>query len=381
MNSLERKYAEFDLGWLTTVSRAQRAEIVKMTVLYLMRAVTSESFSETVRGITGWTGRQMAAFRSRLKLDGYLQRDFKFYLYEAAVNHTFSLSSLILKEDREFVQRLLKATDDPYSQALLKQCKAYKRLGYKPVVLKAFTRSCNAIMGDLTLYCRKFVIKSLRFLVKSDALAVEDYVQELIEFGVYAIYRAYPEVLNELHMLNIAKQAAHNRGENIIKESTTQSRAKLARSSDGTFYARQVSLNSSKVAGTSLLTDVSVLTNNGIVGSGSVMVCSALMVNLEGKPAEGESVVDVDRSRDLREAVNKLYEGFTSPKARKFMELLMGVHDPEFSDWLGKPNEEVCDQVGRVQYAESVRQYLEVPVEKASLFVKGLRKHLQDFRN
>lgn len=370
MNSIERKYADFDSDWLL-LKRPGRASVVKMTLLYLMRAVTSQEFSEHVREVTKWSGTRMVEFRNNLKFAGYLQRDLKFYVYAAVVDTTYGMTS-VLKEDKQFVAKVL-ASDDSFSKALKAQCKAYYKLGYVPRVLGVFSMKCDRLVEDLDLYCKKFVIKSLRFVVQQNSMTIQDMVNELMSYGIYAIFRAYPEVKNDLHMLNIAKQAAHNRGENIIKEAGAQSRARLTRNEDGTFSARVISLHSK-----ALTTDYSAPL--GPVTNG-VLVCSSLMVGLDGTSVENERADDVNRLADLKSAVRQIDDNCSSAKAKKFLELLMGVFDPDFSAYLGQDNDEVFDTVSRQEYAEKVRTYLGVSVDKARTFVRGLKAELADFRN
>jgi hypothetical protein len=371
MNSIELKYANFDPDWVF-LKRGDKTSVVKMTVLYLMRAVTSQVFSDHVREVTSWSGAKMVEFRNNLKFAGYLQRELKFYIYASVVDTTYGMTS-VLKEDKQFIARML-ATDDKFSKALKDQCKAYYKLGYVPRVLGVFSMKCDRLVEDLDLYCKKFVIKCLDFVVKQNSMTIQDMVNELMSYGIYAIFRAYPEVKNDMHMLNIAKQAAHNRGENIIKEAGAQSRSRLTRNDDGTFSARVISLHSK-----SLSTDYSSVALGPITNG--MLVCSSLMVGLDGTSVENERADDVNRLRDLKATVRQIDENCSSAKAKKFLELLMGVYDPEFSAYLTQDNDEVFDTITRQEYAEKVRTYLGVSVEKARTFVRGLKAELVDFRN
>jgi hypothetical protein len=373
MNSIERRYAEFDSDWMM-LSKTTKGELVKMTVLYLMRAVTSQEYSELVRDRAKWSGAQMSEFRTNLKDSGYIQRDLKFYIYEAVVDGTFTWSSRIHKEDRVLVQRLIRGEDE-YCKALIKQCRAFRKLNYVPRNILVFNKKCEALVEDLDLYCKKFVLKKLRFVVQQNAMRIQDMVNELMCDGIYAIYRAYPEILDGQHMLNIAKQAVHNRGENIIQEATTQSRSRLIKNSDGTFSARLVAIDSNQLG-----QDMTLSATAGPISSG-MMVCTSLMADLEGNCAKDESAANVDAKRDLRQKVDQLLADVKSPKARKFIELLMGVHDQEFSAKLGQENDELCDSLPRHDYAELVRQHLGVSVSKARSFVRGLRSELSPYRN
>ncbi len=373
MNSIELKYANFDPDWVL-LRRTDKSSVVKMTVLYLMRAVTSQAFSEHVRLVTSWSGARMVEFRNALKFAGYLQRELKFYIYASTVGDTFPLTSRILKEDRQFVSQFLRSSTDKFAKALKAQCQAYYKLGYVPRSLDTFSAKCDDLVEDLDLYCKKFVIKSLRFVVQQNSMTVQDMVNELMSYGIYAIFRSYPEVKNDLHMLNIAKQAAHNRGENIIKEAGAQSRSRLTRNEDGTFSARVISLHSKSLS-----------TDYGSAAFGPVtngmLVCSSLMVGLDGTSVENERADDVNRLRDLKAAVQQIDENCSSAKAKKFLELLMGVYDPEFSAYLTQDNDELFDTLTRQEYAEKVRAYLGVSVNKARSFVRGLKAELADFRN
>lgn len=372
MNSIERKYLEFDPD-VVLLNAGHRSRVVKLTLLYVMRAVAGQDFSDQVREITGWSGRTMADFRNTLKFDGYIQRELKFYIYERLAAKTFSVSSLILKEDRDFIQRFVKS-DDIYQKALAKQCRAYKSLGYKPWALNTFCSELESVMDDLQVYCKKFSYVSLRFIAESNGARIDDLANELIAYGIYAVYRAYPEIEDTLHLLNIAKQAAHNRGQNLIKEATTKKRSRLSRQKDGTFVATVISLHSKSIS-SDYASVVGTTPNSG------VMVCTSLMAGIDGTCVENESAGDVDRKRDLTIAVETLYQSFSSPRAKRFLELLTGAYDEDFSKWLGQANDEMFDVAAREVYAEKVREYLKVPVDKARSFVRGLRSQLQDFRN
>ena len=371
MNSISRLIANQDPDYVL-LSANDRRDLVYSVMLYMFRVIDSPTLSKTLKSILTWEGQNCIDFRKSLQIKGNIQRDLKLYTY-ARINGVANAEALhglsVSDSDVALVKNLLRSKLEK-ALKLIQRCKYYKRLGYKPRSIATFNSSMSSAILVLDTYCKKFVNKKFLFLTQSGQLGKEDIRQGLLEFGVYAIYKAYPVIKTSLHMLNIAKTAIHNRGMNLIKEQTTSSRSRMSKQKDGTFSGTLVSLGQLLVAD-----------NIPDMGFGVTTVATSLVTGLDGRSVEGEQFNDVNRRRDLEEVVTKIFTSLKSETPKQFLNLLMGVYDEGFSTWLGQPNDTYCSKADRKVYANKVREYLSIPVPKARDFFVSLRSQLQDFRN
>jgi len=369
MNSIGRLFAMHDTDYVLLPAPAKR-ELVYSVLLYMFRVIDSPSLSVPLKSILGWEGQDCINFRKSLTVSGVIQRDLKFYTYARIIGDSNALAGINISEaDKNLVKNLLRSQDNK-AQSLVKRCKTYARKGYTPKTIQTLERTMGQALHTLNTYCKKFVNKKFRFLTQSGQLGVDDTCQDLLEFGVSAIYKAYPVIKTSLHMVNIAKTAIHNRGQNIIKEQTTTSRGRLTKQVDGTFAGNIISLGQLVVAD-----------QIPEMGFGPVLVANSLVTGLDGRSVEGEQFTDVNRRRDLEQTVDRILLSLSSTKKKQFVTLLMGHYDEKFTSWLGRDNDEYWSRVDRKIYANKVREYLEVPPTKAREFVLELRSQLQDFRN
>ncbi len=369
MNSIGRLLANQDPDYIL-LSKASRREIVYSVLMYMFRIIDSPTLSKTLKGNMGWSGQDCIDFRSNLKTSGRIQRDLKLYAY-ARINQVKEPAKglEVHADDIKLVNNVLRSKDERAIK-LVKRCKYYCRKGYTPKSPNKFSTVLNWVVRDLDVYCKKFVNRKFLFLTQSGQLGKDDIRQGLLEFGVYAIYKAYPVIKSSLHMLNIAKTAIHNRGMNVIKEQTTTSRMRLSKQRDGTFAGTLVSL------GQLLVSD-----RIPDMGFGPTLIANSLVTGLDGRVVEGEQFIDVDRRRDLEQTVDHIMSETKSSKKKLFLNLLMGIYNKEFSEWLGHDNDSLCSRIDRKAYANQVRKYLDMPIPIARKFVVGLREQLKDFRN
>jgi hypothetical protein len=365
VNSINRIVALQDEGFLL-LSRTDQSDILYSILLYMFRVSSSSDLTLVLKEKMGWSGQECIDFRQSFKVRGYIYRDLKLYIHARLTDSMVKVKG-IKEEDQRMVSSVLRSKH-PKAVWLKKRCKAYARNGYTAKSVETMNSVLTNMTPVLKTHCAKFVSKKFRFLTQSGQLDKEDVIQGLIEFGLYAIYKAYPVIESSLHMTNIAKTAIHNRGINILKEQTTSSRSRVKKSEDGTFVGTLLSLSAASI----MFLDPAM--------QGRMSVCNSLMTGLDGRSVEHERPDYVDRRRDLETVVQGLYEK-AEPKDKKFLELLMGLADKKFSEWLGSPNDEFMIKTDRKIYVEKVREYLRIPREKARQFFINLRSELVDFRN
>lgn len=163
------------------------------------------------------------------------------------------------------------------------------------------------------LWLNKFARVKFMFL-HNHGMSQEDVKAELLSASVNALYKQYPRFISGLHMTNVAKQAAHNHGMNIIHTHTCKSRSHFT-----------PNIGASGNAPSNLLNTVSweQLVENGVADS------ELAQVDLGRNFAE---------ACDIRLSLEQILARQCG-RSRRFMLLLLGYHDDEFSKWLGEPNE------------------------------------------
>lgn len=209
-------------------------------------------------------------------------------------------------------------------------------LKYEAPTLKQFTESINANLCSslMKTYIGKFVSKKLVFLIRSYGLKRDDINNDLLAGGLYTIYRMFPYFQSELHMVNMAKVGIKRKGQDIISEHTASKKQRLEQQADGTFSSRAVPLH-------------------------------ALDVVLTADTSEHFSV-DLKQIARIR----------MTDRARRFLSLLGGIHDPEFSQYLGRANDEAAERMQYERYRVKVQAYMGIAPEKADRFLLKIRSKL-----
>lgn len=370
MNSISRLIIEHDREF-TLLSASLKAKLLFSTILYVFRAEDSSELSDHFKNILGWTGTQCLTFRKSLQLNGVIQKDLKFCIY-AKLCKAEAPKIDLSRDDKILLKKVVTSTSAE-AKKLKKKCRSYFLCGHLPRKVTTFDR----ILTETILHLRKdfsskFASKKFTFLTQSGQLDKEDLKQEFMQFAIYSIYRAYPEIDNRLHMNNIAIQAIHNRGINIIKEQTSQSKNRLSKNTDGTFSGTVISVSSGEI------NDLTFAHDSGIGTGGSIISCNRLMTGLDGRTVDGESPTNVDRQRDLEEAIAQTLETITG-KPRRLLNILMGLHDKDFSKFLGAPNEVVIDTIKPNVYFEKATTFFKLDEELTHLVKESFKKKFAQF--
>jgi hypothetical protein len=190
---------------------------------------------------------------------------------------------------------------------------------------------------QIDVYIGKFISKKLRFLIKSYGLDRSDIEADLKMKGLYDVYRMYPFYESHLHVVNIAKGGIKRAGQDLIQEHTSGKRQKLRANTDGTFEHLHVALD---LAAPDLIA-----------------------------PAVGNYVLD--GMRDLEKLAPHM-----TPRAQRFLTLLSGQHDDEFSEYLGRDNDKASEKLAFEVYCSKVQAYMEVSDASLQQFFGKLRTRL-----
>jgi hypothetical protein len=340
-------------------------------ILYIFRAEDSSELSDHFKAVLKWTGTQCLQFRKDLQLNGVIQKDLKFVIYAKLCKKDSPKVDLSVS-DKLLVKKVTSSTN-AQSQQLRRKCKSYYLCGHLPRSITQF----DSILTEVIVFLRKdfsskFASKKFTFLTQSGQLDKEDLKQEFMQFAIYSIYRAYPEIDNRLHMNNIAIQAIHNRGINIIKEQTSLSKSRLSKNADGTFSGIVISVSSGE------LNDLTFAYESGVGSGGSIVTCNQMMTGLEGYSVNGERPTNVDRERDLRLSVESVL-GSLKEKPRRFVNILMGIHDPGFSSFLGFPNEELVDSLNSQEYLMRAKKFFRLSEQTTASLLESLKTKFADF--
>lgn len=372
MNSIGALIATMDQDFLLLDKKSQTI-LMTAVILYVFRVLESTELTEYFKEKLEWKGQDCIDFRKVLQGKGYIQKHLKLFIHADITKQSPDPAAFKIREEDVELARKLKTSKSDLAKKLQASCLRAQRMGYKSRTIEEFDKGMVRVYPALEEFTGKFVNKKFKFLTQSGQQHRDELQQELMAAGIYAQYRAYPEIDDLLHLKNIGMTAIHNRGQNIILEQTSQSRKRLTQNADGTFSGTLMSMD---------VTDFDMVFSSdaGIGAGGAMITCNALMSSMDGSSCEYERPTDVDRARDLRETVEKLLAKMGTEKARNFASILMGLYDEGFSKFLGMPNDEASDKMNHKEYAEKARQYLDVPKEKAKGFVRRLREELKDFR-
>lgn len=191
-------------------------------------------------------------------------------------------------------------------------------------------------------YIGKFISKKLIFL-RSYGLKRPDIVNELRLGALYAVYRMFPFYHSLNHIQNIGKMAFKNTGQSLIYTHTRQSRQVMVRNANGSFE--------------SLLVPMDAPTESGTIGD-----------MIEAMPANG--------GFDVTHHMGKLSAAYDKckPRAQRFISLLLGQHDQEFSRFLGRNNSLVYERIPFDDYCLRVQAHMGVSDKQRRTFFRKIRR-------
>jgi hypothetical protein len=238
--------------------------------------------------------------------------------------------------------------------------------------LKQFDKYASEVLlsQDYITYVRKYVAKKMAFLRASYNVTFRELESDLYSWSHYALLRAYPRFDDLGHGIAIAKTIAKRRGVNLIKSLTTQKSNQLITRSDGTCERASVSLNNIADGTGQFLTSDG--TGQFLTSDGTFFHRSLLVVGINGLSSAASSI-GWDTLHALKELTSTTK--FTEAQ-RRFVSLMLGYHDEEFSGYLDTPNDDYVHRIDYDVYKQKVCTFLGLPEPLANRFLSNLKAHL-----
>lgn len=290
---------------VSSLTREQMDDLVSSSMGYVLRVVSAGKMTSIHRIATGDRSIPAIDFRSSLNTS-YIMKNLKLFIW-------WVVSKRLTKEEARKCRRHFDVRKRDFSilgivlrNKELKSDLVNLSKRYSCHSLKRFDHFLIKFIKDIesSNYIEKFVYRKLRFLTLNGVLTSEDIASELLYYGFLGIQKKYPVVDSYLHMLNIGKTCIHNRGINLIHQSSRVKNKFLKKAEDGTFDQQIISLS----------------TRDGFD--------SGINESLLGNTPSPEDSYDTEL-----EMLNKVVDSF-SGKKRKFLEIMLGRQDEGFNNWM-----------------------------------------------
>lgn len=283
--------------------------------------------------------------------DGYFMRNCKTYLLAHAAGRQPGIEEYELSETTQ--KLLMRCYRTVHLRGKLKQLSTR----YRVLDLQQLDRMVSLVLSNqnFNTYLDKFINRKLIFLARHFGLSQEDIKSDLIIACTRGLLKAYPTFNDATHVLNTAKQTAHNRGMNLITEHTSQGRNRFCTEGDRNAY-RHFSVEALRDASADAFeSDIDV----------SHSANAAFMMELS------------IHQTDLRTSLNTIAAKLTNaPGKRLFLDILRGQHDEGFSTFLGTPNDEFADTEPFDVLLDNACTYVGVDKDKGMEFLQSLKKVL-----
>lgn len=336
------------------ISRQQKVDLYGHLMLYVFRGCVQADVRSWLQESGLFETFDFLKWRRSLHKNGALLRNVKIFTYSRHCNYPVSPSEYEL--DRKELHAINLACE---FSPLRDKLDEYYNDRRHPLGLELFDRFLGKALSnsDIEGYTRRYISKKMSFLICSYGESARDIRSDLMSSAIYTIQKTYPRFDDLGHMIATAKSAIKKRGVNFIKEHTTQKRQKLIQNSDGTYQKNTVAFSS---------------TGSGVSDPGSqetggqqAIASSYLVTGLDGL---------VQSSWERTFALKQLRESDRiTNKQKTFLSLLLGEPCPNFSAYLGMPNDVAIETVEHSEYLEDVCSFLVVEPWKASAFLESLQ--------
>ena len=334
----------------------RHVKIFRLCVRYVVRQISAKDFQSELSTVLG---RKLSLdFRCSLTQSVYFLRDLRAFVLKMSTKKRADFDKYIHKYSiAENDAHLLRRT---YSEI--------SRLEVETDVIK---RVCNIrsldaklanIITEVKTFCERHVRSKLYFVLKSCNYETHDLVSELLCKAISTFYWTSIEAKSRLHTVNSIKLACKNHARNMINYFTAKKRSRLNRTGENQFT-------------------LAVVSENQLIRPASDEEVST--------PFEDMYIADNTSNMMLTISVNQIQERFAraieqgknvalNSKKLKFVKLLMGYHDAEFTKFLkgmgiNCSNDEYQDRVQPKRYIEVLSKYLRLPKIISKGFIESLR--------
>lgn len=333
------------------------------SVLYLVGATGAFEFQRHVKPLC--KARSAKIFRLRLRAHVYSNLSIKLYALHLALKPNITqhrakqcaqACDISLRDAK--LMWLLFSQNHWFHNVLTKYARSLK-CDHRLLEQSEIQGTFNRVFPSVLKYIKHITYTKLRFLVKSTNSDFSDFHSELSTKLVQSFYSMVPITLSDAHLVNYLKRVVHNHAVNMIKSGTTQKRGRLVSSEVDENGNRQFS-----------------------------MLClsqNQMPLTEAGELADVEGADDSAKRFELcfsiTEILNSLKE---QSKNYRFLSLLLGSEDLEFSDWLrrkgtcreSEDNVDVQHRYAPTEYTNLVSQFLHVSKQHADEFLHSLKMQL-----
>lgn len=340
-------------------------------------------FAHTLSYLT--RGIDYAEFQSRLKPfchdEDFSAKDFRLVLHETQyMSLALRLFVLRMGKTRTSKQEDAKAFASEYGlfncdarrifrfwkeqprfrARIKKEAKAYTVDAH--LNLDVLTHSLNHVMVPVTKYIKHYTYKKLRFICKSQNMDLADLHAELKIKVMGAYYKMMPSTMEEAHVVNYLKRSVHNSGINIISANTSLKAGRLVNNDPTNKSADSFSL---------------------LVVSENQMRLSPNGEAISYEELAGHDPIEqVEAEHSVSKIISTVKPG---GKKYKFLAILMGADDSEFTHWLQRnryanareTNSDLQARECPVKFNILLGRFLRVTELQVTRFLGRLREYLE----
>ncbi len=352
-NSIERVVRTYYPAY-PTLSLIRQREVVNYAIQYMFKHISAAQFTSLFREAVGNKNFRVIELRRTLVNKGYYVKNLKLWLYywyktKTPVNAK-ALKSFHIREEDSTLHRTLNTDSLDMFETIAKK-------GYKEKTILEFDQAVERQIHETATFIRKFVYRKMRFIFEMHGMDPDDICKKLTADGLQAVMFTYPRIETTEHLANILKRTAHNSGVNFIETYTTKGRARLRSNTKVNEDSRVVVPLSSPEVQAFLSAD-----ENGTLIDGTTTDTMTVKLSVSRKTSK--------------------YRG----RKRRFLSLISGEYDAEFSDYLKKnklryDNDDLFGKVEFKAYMNYALAFLNVPSHQGIKFVETLKTKLASLRD
>ena len=348
--------------------------IFSQTISYLTKGISAFKFQAMLKPFCKGCGFSAKDFRLRLHESRYVSLNLKLFMFRLGrlKSVTLDIAKALTKELEVKIKdakRMLQVWEQ--HSKMRKRIKTEARKIPKDRLHLLTIEGINAFFRDvvykpLLKYIQWFVYKKLRFVVKSNNDQFEDFHNDVLAKVVQAFYMAIPIVdRTDLHVVNGLKQTVHNHVINIIKSETSQKRGRLV----------PIGVD----AAGNPINQLMVMAENQMPTDGDSATGDLAYHEIHG--GTGNNLDRFELEFSITEILSKLRQ---SSKKHRFLQLLMGHEDAEFTAWLqdrkiaarSEDNVAVQMKTSAHEFNRLLGEFLNVEESKLRAFLARLRTDL-----
>lgn len=338
-----------------TDSQENAAYVFSESLLYLVGVTGAFEFQRLVKPYC--ISVSAKKFRLRLRADNYTNLRLKLFVLSMFLEGG-SLKARakvydVAKQDALLIRSLV--DENVWFRKLVKAYVAKHTFHADDLRLPNIERRFNQVYDAVLKYVKYITYHKLRFLVKVSNSDYSDYHSELMAKIVQAFHAVVPTNMSDLHLQNYLKRIVHNHAINMIKSETSQKCGRMVSSMDE--------------AGHRQFTVLCVSQNQAALDS------NGDLMDVDGRDDSSEQF-------ELRFSITEVLDrvGASSSEYR-FLTLLLGFEDVEFTKWLrlrgvctsSTDNVDVQNTTTPQHYTQLVSDFLRFSKESTAEFLSTIR--------